>query len=51
VKPIQTMFWHAAIEVEAAFPTLIGRRRDMNASSGNRDGKDTPVGLLNAGSF
>jgi hypothetical protein len=51
VKRIQTMFWQSVFEVEPAFVTLTGRRQDMNASSGNRDGKDTPVGLLNAGSF
>jgi hypothetical protein len=45
------MFWHAVPEVESAFPTPSDRRLEMNASSGNRDGKDTPVGLLNAGSF
>jgi hypothetical protein len=51
VKPIQTMFWHDEIEVEAALHAPVGRCREMNASSGIRDGKDTPVGLLNAGSF
>jgi hypothetical protein len=45
------MFWHDDLEVEAAVRDASNRRRDMNSSSGNRDGKDTPVGLLNAGSF